>query len=586
MRQDRRFALTSALASAFALALGTGSAGLAADRPITKEDIDFRSPALIAEALAETWSSATTPLALPRSQARLSGRHGDNIQINDPELDHFRLCPPPLRPLEFSVQSETSMATFGGHIVVGYNSSAGADVDATCRTITRLLTSGYSVSHDGGQTWTSSFVPPAPGARGTSGDPSLGVDRAGNFYYASIGPDAAGRSGVIVNKSTDGGDTFAAAVVVATPAGFSDKEWLAVGPDPDHPDQDNIYVAWTLIKPRGDRPGFRGELWVARSSDGGATWSARSVFAPVDEGPGRMSDGLQFVNPTVDAANGRLYIPFLHFSHTDADLLKVLVSDDGGQTFDFLRFDAPGAPDGSGFPVVTPGTVADCGLFGGVRLVLHQGENLGGGRRDLPRYRQSTRLTAQPSTAVLDGQLFIAFNASTSAAVGDPESRSEIRLLFSPDGGATWADPVTVAAATDEDPQHVLPSLSIDERGKRVHVAYYVQQADERVRVDAAGGEVKDGTVRFDHDRARPVSSLAFDLIPSNNPLPSPPFATANYDVVAPCYDLGEYMATAVIDKYLLVAWGGDRNDWTSPPGSPAAGTHAQPDVFFQRLRR
>jgi hypothetical protein len=299
-----------------------------------------------------------------------------------------------------------------------------------------------------------------------------------------------------------------------------------------------------------------------------------------------MSDGLQFVNPTVDAANGRLYIPFLHFSHTDADLLKVLVSDDSGQSFRFLEFNVPGALDPFGFPVVTPGTVADCGVLGGVRLVLHQGENLGGGRSGLPRYRQATRLTTQPSAAVLDGKVFIAFNASTSASAGDPESRSEIRLLFSRDGGATWADPVTVAAATEDDPQHVLPSLAIGDRGKEVQVAYYVQQADERVRVDLAVGEVEDGTVHFERDATRPVSSVAFDLVPGNNPIPDPPFATVHYDVVAPCYDLGEYLTTAVVDDDLLIAWGDDRNNWTSPPGSPAAGPHSQPDVFFMRIGR
>ncbi len=64
------------------------------------------------------------------------------------------------------------------------------------------------------------------------------------FYYASLGtiPDKAQTAAVIVGKSTDGGNTFGPAVVAAIDDG-SDKAWLAVGPDPTHPDRDNIYVA-------------------------------------------------------------------------------------------------------------------------------------------------------------------------------------------------------------------------------------------------------------------------------------------------------------------------------------------------------
>ena len=32
-----------------------------------------------------------------------------------------------------------------------------------------------------------------------------------------------------------------------------------------------------------------------------------------------------------------------------------------------------------------------------------------------------------------------------------------------------------------------------------------------------------------------------------------------------------------------LAAWGHNRNSWTSPAKSPAAGTHAQPDIFAGR---
>jgi hypothetical protein len=51
------------------------------------------------------------------------------------------------------------------------------------------------------------------------------------------------------------------------------------------------------------------------------------------------------------------------------------------------------------------------------------------------------------------------------------------------------------------------------------------------------------------------------------------------------CYDIGEYQTLAASpggddDEATVAAWGDNRRSWLSPPGSPAAGKHAQPDVF------
>jgi hypothetical protein len=516
-------------------------------------------------------------------------KEGNNVQANTPALDHLQIVPG-TRPFEFSIQSETSIASFRDSIVIGYNSTADQGVVPTGAGFFAHL-SAFSVSHDGGRTWASGFVPPVPGSPFTFGDPSVGVDRAGHFYYVSLGVDANApifTTAVIINKSTDkptdARATFAPATVVARDPG-SDKPWLAVGPDPAHKRQDNLYVAWTSFQAGGGA-----ELRFARSTDGGATWSPqRTLFAPVDGGPSGMSPFIQFANPTVDQSTGRLFIPFLHLGNLDTDLIRVLVSDDAGDTFAFLEFDVPGAPDKAGVPNVTPGTLSDCGPTGGVRPVLSQGMNLGGGRFGLPRFRQSTRLITQPSAAAARGKLFIAFNSSTSAFFGDPNSRSEIRLVFSTDGGRTLFGPLTVAAATDADPRHVLPSLSMDKDGDDVSVAYYVQQADGRVRVDVTRGEIEHEGRRF---RAKPparVSRVSFDLVPSNNPFPGEfdPFFTTNYDrTVAACYNLGEYLGITQADEGVFAAWGDNRNMWRAPSGSPAPGTHSQTDIFFQRIER
>jgi hypothetical protein len=248
----------------------------------------------------------------------------------------------------------------------------------------------------------------------------------------------------------------------------SDKEWMAVGPDPVNCNRDNLYIAWVSFQPT------RSELRFARSTDGGATWTSKTIFVPV------AVNGLSLVsqyapNPTVDQITGRLFVPFHQNTVSGISVIRVLVSDDAGDTFHLAEFDAPGAPDAFGFPNVTPGTRTDCGLGnGGIRLVLHQGADLGGGRRRLPGFRQATGLVTQPTAAAAAGTLVLALNSSTSTIQGDPASLSEIRLLVSTDGGDSFSGPFAVAGATGADPQHVHPAVAIDKSGKKVQAVYYV----------------------------------------------------------------------------------------------------------------
>ncbi len=312
------------------------------------------------------------------------GGVGANSQVNDPSLDHITAFDPAVvntRPFEFSTQSETSMVANGSHIVVGYNSSAGAEVQffpGAGLFFTKLLFSGYSVSHDGGATWSSGFVPPiTPDVPFTFGDPSLALDRNGKVFYASLGTDATGEhNGIIINRSTNNGTSFAPATVVAVDDG-SDKEWLAIGPDPAVPSRDNLYITWTSFLSDANGATIGSQLRLAKSTDGGATWSSKAIFTPVDDGAN--SSFVTFSNPVVDASSGRLYVPFLHFSDQNADNVRVMVSDDGGQTFRFLAFHVPGAVDAFAYPNVTPGALNDCG-DGGIRNVLHQGPSAGAGR--------------------------------------------------------------------------------------------------------------------------------------------------------------------------------------------------------------
>jgi hypothetical protein len=549
-------------------------------------------------------SLITYPTLLPATT--IAGPAGPDVQVNDPSLDHIQVLPNTYGfnspDFERCSQAETTLAANGSNIVVSYNSSAGivnVKVQKSSYFAAQLLFSGYSVSHDGGRTWRSGFIAPPQcgGAIGaTRGDGVVATDRVGNFYYASLGACSADDSffhgGVFVGKSTDHGDTFAPAVFAAVDPG-ADKEWLAVGPDPAIPSRDNVYVTWTSYA--GD--GNSATLAFSRSTDGGTTWSpARTLFAHTNDGV--LSSLVQYSNPTVDKSNGRLYVPFIHFDQINGDTplfggpdyVRVLVSDDGGVTFTPLAFNVPAAPDPFGYPNLYPGTPADCGMGGGTRWVIKQGPDIGGGiygeLYGLPRFVHCTRITEQPATVAQNGRVVIALNASISDVATNPSSPSQIIALYSKDAGRTWFPPFIVAPATAAAPRHFHPAVALTPNGNTLYVGYYIQQANEQVRTEMATLQLTGGGLQL--VGYKPLSSVAFDLEPSNVPSPIPTLkseTTVNFDIfIAPGYNLGEYMGmTTDAAGHPMAAWGDSRNLWVSPPDGYYPGVHPQTDVFFVR---
>ena len=86
---------------------------------------------------------------------------------------------------------------------------------------------GYSLSVDGGTTWsTSALLPVIDSLHLHASDPSVGTDTAGNFYIATISTNSTNNDGkILVYRSTDEGQTFNAASIAPTIPGsaFDDK---------------------------------------------------------------------------------------------------------------------------------------------------------------------------------------------------------------------------------------------------------------------------------------------------------------------------------------------------------------------------
>ena len=553
------------------------------------EEVDIRSGARI---LADELANGGT-LLLPDNGSSGGGgdtkasiqTRGGNLQVNDAANDYIQIFSG-FRPFVHATQSEVSSAASGRNIVVTFNDSSGLHLSPNPSgpglIVDKVRLSGFSFSNDGGQTWTSGSMPPAAGATQTFGDPSVGVDRHGVFYFAQLGTAAGDTHGaIVVNTSTDGGRTWQDGVVVQVDDG-SDKEWLAVGPDPSAKNRDNVYVTWTSFQNNGSC-----QLRFGRSIDGGNTFTAKTIYAPpADPDPTHPQNCLTFSNPVVDQITGTLYVPFLRFSNADQDFVQMLISDDAGDTFRFATFNVAGAPDATVMPVTQPGELTECN-GNNFRLTIHGSLNPGPGRFGLPRYVNASRMTLQPAAAARNGIVYLAWSNSTSPVFG-LGTGSNVLFIRSDDGGATWSAPVVANAGVAGDKHHVLPALAIDTDPNDVHISYYTQHGDNTIDLDLANSHDRGAT--FPSDRMLRVTTTSMSLPPTNIPLTNAPtFTSTNYDrQIAQCYALGEYQSVITANGSVYLGWGDTRNSITEPTNSlnPISGqTHPQEDVFFQKVK-
>src|SRR6266487_2999756 len=416
-----------------------------------------------------TGSSYVSPAAaaVQGAQARLATSTA-NVRVNTPAGDA-------VAEQDMTTQSETSVAVHGNNVVVGYND----DGHSAFFLSPALDFNGYSWSSDGGATFHDSQVPNRVPALNV-GDPALGSDRSGRFYYASlaIAPTAAP---VVVGTSTDGGKTFSPPIMVSSTQrfDFTDKPWLAVGPDPGNPSKDDVYVSWTdyFFQCGGGRCTFGTRIELTQSRNGGQSFSPPTV---VVEQPDQV-DKTEFAfvqgsSISVDPNTGAVYVGWERFSNPFSDhrfdfpnrTIWVTRSDDGGRSFS--------RPRQAGTPVP----------IGGFNFIC--GNVLSFGTARLARVQEFPTLGVGPS-----GTVYVAFDT-------DVEGRSQVFLASSADGGATWQrTPVNPTEFTDQ----FMPSLAAD--GQGVHILYYMRASSTTLATVMSSWS---GGTAF--SAAKQVSSVAF----------------------------------------------------------------------------
>jgi len=420
-----------------------------------------------------------------------------NVRVNDPSEDsHF---------IDQTTQSETAIGAKGSNVVVGFNDSQNALLTLTAA----ADLTGYAYSTNGGSTFTDAGVLPNAPAFNNLGDPWLGTDRSGNFYYSNLMLDGTtGNLDVGVAKSTNGGKTFSAPRVVSPSNDafyFGDKDALAVGRDPAVNTRDDIYVAWDDQFLDQDFDFFTG-LPVARSTDGGATWHVAYADKVLADTTGCSFTQYIGATPAV-APSGVLYVAAEKISVHDPDCIGVAPtfsewifrSTNGGQSFN------------AGKQIASVTETGDLNLGPGMVM-----RNL-----EFPTIAVGTH-----------GTVYVAWNDALSG-------HSNIRLGTTTDGGFTW----TRSWATQGTQDKVQPALSTDSSG--LHLLYY--QRNPNNTLDVIAGNSTNGGTSFTTTR---VTSVSFPGV----------FTDPQFDPIIAFGYMGDYIANVTDGATRYYAWGDNRD--------------------------
>jgi hypothetical protein len=196
---------------------------------------------------------------------------------------------------------------------------------------------GYSISSNGGLSWSRALIPNLTQASGgtyfRATDPVAGVDLNGKIYLNTEGATDANfvNGNILVSRSTDGGATFGAPSVVYHPPNnnvFPDKPWMAINTFSAAPNPGRIVATFTLFNSSSTEGG---QIIHAYSDNSAASWSAVASVATTTNAQGSQP---------VFLPNGNLVVVYWNFgSAADPnERLEAVISSNGGQTFGSTKF--------------------------------------------------------------------------------------------------------------------------------------------------------------------------------------------------------------------------------------------------------
>lgn len=331
----------------------------------------------------------------------------------------------------------------------GNEPSIAVDPNNPSRVAAAFQPATVAYSTDGAQTFTTAELPPVEGWRG-GGDVSLAFDNKGHVYLGTLHFDklgsqsywahGAGRNGIFVRRSLDGGKTWEkdAIAVKAYQGNEPDIQWedmprVFADAQPHSPYAGNVYVGW--IEWQLDKS----IMLFARSTDSGKTFSkpmriSTHAGLPRDDNGGLVG----FVG--VVGADGTIYAVW-----NDGSTITFTQSHDGGKSFERSRVAIEVAPP----------------YFGGA-----------GGIPGVSRAMGFPQIGVDARAGKNGGALFLTWSDYRNGDV-------DVFCVSSTDHGRTWSKPVRVNSdAIHDGIDQFFQWMTVDPVTGDVYVQFYDRRDD------------------------------------------------------------------------------------------------------------
>lgn len=449
-------------------------------------------------------------------------------------------------PSEDSHQPEQTTQSETSIAVAGKNVAVGFnDSQSTLLFLTPAThLSGYAYSHNGGKTWNDGgVIPNAPGGSITFGDPWLASDTAGNMYYSTLVDNPFQGLLVGVAKSTDGGQTWTPPTEISPPA--SNPNTFFLGDDKDSLSSSSSGLSDTWDDFTGSFDPNTGALQET---------SGLVLARSTDGGQTWLSQYVSQVPIFKFDPNAPPDCSFHQYIGAQS-----IAGPDGSLYVASLRFDV-NDPTCSGAPLteseyIFRSTNGGATFGPGVNIASVTPSTPGGSGIFVLGPAEYMRNLEFPTLAFQGSTLYVTWNDG-----GDGSGHSHIRLAKSTDNGTTWSTAWVTGSVNDE----AQPSISADSSG--VHIAYYEISGagTNNALLDVMVSNSPDG-VAFTPTRVTNQSFPGVLTIPNFDP------------IIAYTY-MGDYISNVSDGTHQYISWGDNRDivtDFLYPQG------RHDPDVFF-----
>jgi hypothetical protein len=413
----------------------------------------------------------------------------------------------PVSPFSQNKQNEPAVAIDANHpsvVVAGANDNidmeaCNAGDPTTCPFTQGVGVSGVYFSFNGGQTWTQptysgwsardclgpAACAPHTGPIGTlphyvenglvsGGDPAVAFGprpgangtfswaNGSRLYYANLTSNFAttkrdetfkGFEAIAVSR-TDNPQAAAAnnasawmdPVLISKQSSttFSDKEQVWADNAQSSPFFGNVYVCWASFRGQEKGNALPVPLIVARSADGGSTWTQKQVGPATSNGVNSQPDGCTVRTDS----HGNLYV-FGVGSRGGTSFEMMYKSTDGG-----AHFTGPALLSAA----VNPGVIDP--VIG--RPVM---DGIAGARNDLAFAPSADIANGAPTGTDATNRIVLTWADGRQGL-----NNEQLLLMTSTDGGASFSGPTAVPLATGDRPYYTAPAISPN--GTDVYITY------------------------------------------------------------------------------------------------------------------